>query len=134
MSINCLMKNNWVKAKLIFYKYFIGAQNKILSQVSAELKMIYKFLFFFIGYEQLSTNSIFLIPSKLICVPNFGSVGWFSFSAVDSFWQLMTAVTQKNYWNFHVDTKVDMFAKVQLSRVIFVFTSCYQLLTSDDSW
>ena len=37
-------------------------------------------------------NGIFIYPLKLIPVPNFSSLGWFSFlSAVNSCWQLLTA-------------------------------------------
>ena len=38
--------------------------------------------------------------------------------------------------NFHVHTKVDICAKFQHSKLIFIFVdfySCYQLLTADDS-
>ena len=37
-------------------------------------------------------------------------------------------------WNFYVYTKVDTCAEFQLSRLIFFFISCQQLLTADDNW
>ena len=36
----------------------------------------------------------------------------------------MTADMKKVAGNFHVDTKVNMYAKFQLSRLIFIFVSC----------
>ena len=79
---------------------------------------------------------------KLIPVPNFSSLGCFSFSstfischqlltAVDSWWQL---IWKKFNWNFYVHTKMYSYAKFQLSRLIFIFISCQQLLTAVDSW
>ena len=79
---------------------------------------------------------------KLILVPNFSSLSWFSFSstvischqlltAVDSWWQL---IWKKFYWNFYVHTKVDTCAKFQLSSLIFILISCQQLLSAVDSW
>ena len=42
--------------------------------------------------SQKKLNGIFIYPLKLIPVPNFSSLGWFSFlSAVNSCWQLLTA-------------------------------------------
>ena len=81
-------------------------------------------------------------------MPNFSSISCFHekllyaddscykyelLSALDSCKQLMIANMKKADWNFHVDTKVDTFAKFQYSRLIFVFTNCYQLLTAVDS-
>ena len=79
---------------------------------------------------------------KVICMPNFSSLGWFSFSttvischqlltAVDSWWQL---IFKKIDWNFYIHTKADTCAKFQLSTLIFIFISCYQLLSAVDSW
>ena len=79
---------------------------------------------------------------KFILVPNFSSLGWFSFlstvischqllTAANSWWQL---IWKKADWNFHVDTKVDKYAKIQLSRLIFAFTNFYQLVTAIDSF
>ena len=83
-------------------------------------------------------NGIFIYPLKLIPVPNFSSLGWFSFlSAVNSCWQLLTAdgsCHKKIVWDFHLPTKADTCAKFQLSRLIFIFISCQQLLTAFDSW
>ena len=83
-------------------------------------------------------NGIFTYPLKLIPAPNFSSLGWFSFyqlsTDVDSFWQLMRAVTKNFEWDFHLPTKADTCAKFQLSRLIFIFISCQQLLTTFDSW
>ena len=45
----------------------------------------------------------------------------------------MTAV-KKYEWNFHLPPKADTCAKFQLSRLIFIFISCQQLLTAFDSW
>ena len=81
-------------------------------------------------------TGIFMYTLKLILLPNFSSLGWFSFSsttvsccqlltAVDCWWQL---IWKKNYWNFFVHTKVNTCAEFQLSRLIFIFISCQQLL------
>ena len=45
----------------------------------------------------------------------------------------MTAEMKKFNWSLHVLTKVDTFVKFQLSRLIFIFMNCYQLLTADES-
>ena len=79
---------------------------------------------------------------KSIYVPNFSSLGWFSFSSTAiSCWQLLTAVEswwqliwKKLDWNFYVHTKVDTCAEFQLSRLIFIFVSFWQLLSAVDSW
>ena len=74
----------------------------------------------------------------MTCVPNFRSLGWFSFSsAVNSFWQLLTADDSCHnffWWDLHLPPKADTCAKFQLSRLIFIFISCQQLLTAVDSW
>ena len=83
-------------------------------------------------------NGIFIDTLKIICVPNFSSVGWFLFSsavischqlswAVNSCWQLSP---KKIKWNFHPYPKSYMCAKFQLSRMIFIFISCQQLLSA----
>ena len=83
----------------------------------------------------------FMCTLKSICVPNFSSLGWFSFSstvischqlltAVESWWQL---IWKQNYWNFHVLSIGDIFAKFQLSRLILIFINCYQLSSAVDS-
>ena len=79
---------------------------------------------------------------KLILLPNFSSLGWFSFSStVSSCYQLLTAVDswwqpiwKKIDWNFYIHTKVNTCAKFQLSSLIFIFISCQQLLMAVDSW
>ena len=63
-------------------------------------------------------------------------------SVFDSCWQLLIAddnwyrqlltadescYEKKVDWNFHVHTKVDMCAKFQISRSIFIFINCYHL-------
>ena len=81
----------------------------------------------------------YLYTLKLILVPNFSSLRWFSFlsavyqlsSAVDSWWQLLL---KKIDWNGYLHTKVYTFAKFQLSRLIFIFVSFWQLLSAVDSW
>ena len=109
-----------------------------------------RLLFIFINFYQLLTadmkkNSIgiFMYLLKLILVPNFSPLSWFSFlSTVISCHQLLTAV---NCWwqliwkkfdcNFYAYTKVDTCAKFQLSGLIFNFINCYQLsklLTAED--
>ena len=47
---------------------------------------------------------------------------------------MMIADMKKTDWNFLIDTKVDTYAKIQLSRLIFVFTNFYQLLSAVDSY
>ena len=84
-------------------------------------------------------NRIFIYHLKLVPVPNLSSLGWFSFlSAVNSCWQLLTAddsCHKKNFvWDFHLPPKADTCAEFQLSRLIFIFISCQQLLTAFDSW
>ena len=85
---------------------------------------------------------IFMYTLKLILVPNFSVLGWFSFlstvischqllTAVDSWWQL---IRKKSDWNFYVHTKVDTCAEFQLSRLIFIFIRFQQLLMAVDSW
>ena len=72
---------------------------------------------------------------KLILVPNFSSLGWFSFSstvischplltAVDSWKQL---IWKKIYLNFMYTLKLILVQN-------FSSLNCYQLLTVDDSW
>ena len=78
----------------------------------------------------------------LISLPKLSSIGWFSFlSAFDSCHQLLTAVD--SWWqliwmkfdsNFHVHSIGDIFAKFQLSRLIFIFISFWQLLSAVKSW
>ena len=78
----------------------------------------------------------------VIYLPNFSSLGWFLISstfischqlltAVDSWWQLIWI---KFDWNFHVHSIGDIFAKFQLSRLIFIFISFWQRLSAVDSW
>ena len=78
---------------------------------------------------------IIMYTLKLIHVPNFSSLAWFSFSsavnschelltAVDSWWQL---IWKKIEWNFYVHTKVYTCAESQLSSLILIFISCEQL-------
>ena len=74
----------------------------------------------------------------MICVPNFSSLNWFSFSStVFRCWQLLTAddscYEKKFNWNFHVHTKVYTNTKFQLSRLIFIFITYYQLISAVDS-
>ena len=49
----------------------------------------------------------------------------------------MIADMEKNNWNFYVRSIGDVFAKFQLSRLIYIFllpfNRCCQLLTADDS-
>ena len=91
-------------------------------------------------FEKKSTG-IFMYTLKLILVPNFSSLTWFSFSsnvischqlltAVDSLWQL---IWKKIDWNLYVYTKVDTCAEFQLSSLIFIFISCQQLISDVDS-
>ena len=61
----------------------------------------------------------------------FNCIGYLSVSSiVFSYWQL---IWRKLDWNFYVHTKVDTCAKSQLSRLIFIFINCYQLLSATDS-
>ena len=84
------------------------------------------------------STGILMYTLKVTCVPNFISLGWFSFSStviscyqllttVDSWWQL---IRKKIVWNFYVYTKVDTSAKFQLSRLIMIFINCYQPLST----
>ena len=53
-------------------------------------------------------------------------------TAINSLWQL---IWKKINWNFHVHTKVNLCAKFQLSRLIFIFINCYPLLSAvDNCW
>ena len=92
-------------------------------------------------YEK-KLNKIFINTLKVIYVPHFSSLAWFSFwsavnsgcqilTAIDSWWQLFM---KKYKWNFHLHPKNDICAKFQLSRLIFVFISCWQLFTTVDRW
>ena len=106
---------------------------------------LYSLTFIFISCKQLlsaadrwwqmlwkNLNEIFIYVLKMICVPNFRSLGWFSFSsAVNSFWQLSQIFF---WWDLHLHPEADTCAKFQLSRLIFIFISCQQLLTAVDSW
>ena len=112
---------------------------------------LFKLIFVFIYWCQLLTaydgrydkklTKIFMCTLKFICVLNFSSLGWTSFSStVISCWQLLTAVDswwqliwKKVDWYFHVDTTVDIYAEFQLSRLIFIFINCYQLSSAVDS-
>ena len=91
-------------------------------------------------YEENSTE-IFIYNLMFILVPNFSSLSWFSFSStvischqllttVDSWWQLIWMIFE---WNFPVHSFGDIFAKFQLSRLIFIFNNCYQVLSTVDS-
>ena len=82
-------------------------------------------------------NGIFIFTLKVIFVPNFSSLGWFSLSsavischqlssAVNSCWQLSR---KKLKLNFHLQPKGDICAKFQISRLIFIINSCQQLLS-----
>ena len=81
-------------------------------------------------------TGIFIYTLKLLLVLNSSSPGWFSFSStVISCLQLLTSVQgwwqltwKKIYWNFNALTKFNTCAKFQLSRFIFIFINCYQLL------
>ena len=115
-----------------------------------------KLIFIFINCHQQSTavltaddsiyekkiTGIFMYTLKLILVPNFSSLNWFSFSstvischrllsAVDSWWQ---QIWKKFDWNFYEHAKVDTCAEFQLSRIIFIFVSFWQLLSAVDNW
>ena len=87
-------------------------------------------------------TGIFMYTLKLILMQNFNSLRMiFIFiicyqlsSAVDSYWQLMTADMKKNWLEFVLYTKVDNCAECQLSSLIFIFISCQQLLSAVDSW
>ena len=46
----------------------------------------------------------------------------------------MTAVTKKVWMELSYTPKADTCAKFQLSRLIFIFISCQQLLTAFDNW
>ena len=71
---------------------------------------------------------------KLIPVQNFSSLGWFSFSStVVSCHQLLTADMKKFYWNFYVHSIGDIFAKFQLSKLIFIFIRFWQLISAVDN-
>ena len=88
-----------------------------------------------------NSTGIFMNTLKVILLPNFSSLGWFLFSsAFDSCHQLLTAVDSwwqliwiKFDWNFHVHFICDIFAKFQLSRLIFNFINFYQLSSAVDS-
>ena len=94
-----------------------------------------RLIFIFISCQQLLTvvdswwqlsriflDGIFIYPLKLIPVPNFSSLGWFSFSSVvNSFWQLLTADDSCHkffLWDLHLPPKADTCAKFQLSRLL----------------
>ena len=65
-------------------------------------------------------NIIFIYVLKVIFVPNFIFLGWFSFSsAVNSFWQPMTTVMKKIEWNLHIHPSTDLCAKFELPRLIW---------------
>ena len=76
----------------------------------------------------------FIYVLKLICMPNSSSLGqlW-SLSAVINCYQLLTDFKKKIFMEF-LFMSDDMSAKIQLSRLIFIFISCHQLLTAFDSW
>ena len=79
-------------------------------------------------------TGIFMYTLELKFVPNFGSLGWFSFSStVISCWQLMTDDMKKINWHFYVHTNINTCAKYQLSNLIFIFINCYQLSSAGDS-
>ena len=83
-------------------------------------------------------NGIFIYPLKLMPVPNFSSLGWFSFlSAVNSCWQLMTAVTKKNLNGIFIYPlkliPVPNFSSLGWFSFLSAVNSCWQLLTADDS-
>ena len=97
-------------------------------------------------------NWNFIPTLKVMCMPNFSSLGWISFSStIRSCHQLLTAFdswwkpSQKKFnFSFYAQIKSDIHAKFQLSRLIFIFVtfyqlssavdSCWQLLTADNSW
>ena len=104
-------------------------------------------IFILISCQQLLTAvtvffiGIFIYPLNVIFLPKLISLGWFLFSltfischqlltAVDSWWQLIWI---KFDWNFHTHTIGDISAQFQLSRLIFILISFWQLLTADDS-
>ena len=86
-------------------------------------------------------TGIFMYTLLVISLPNFSSLGWFLFSsAFDSCHQLLTAVD--SWWQliwikfdrtFHLHSTSDIFAKFQLSRLIFNFINFYQLSSAVDS-
>ena len=55
---------------------------------------------------------------QLKIVPNFNSLGLFSFSSAgSSCYQLLIAVTKKIKWDFQIPPKADTCAKLQLCRL-----------------
>ena len=109
------------------FSSFIISGCKLLIAVESWWQLIWKKL-----------TGIFMYRQKSILVLNFSSLGWYFFhqllSAVINCWQLMRADMTKNLLEYiYVHTKVDNCAKVQLSRLIFVFTNCYQLSSAADS-
>ena len=86
-------------------------------------------------------NVIFIYILYVICVPNFSSLGWFSFlsavncchqlsTAVESWWLLMTMKINLYIWNLANISPLGCGWKLHL---VFFHNSYYQLLTSVDS-
>ena len=86
-------------------------------------------------------NEIFIYVFKIICLPNFSSLGWFLFlSAVNSCWQLLTADDSCHKQNlngiFIYPLKlipVPNFSSLGWFSFLSAVNSCWQLLTADDS-
>ena len=100
--------------------------------------LLSRLIFIFISCYQLLTadyscyekklNGIFIYPLKLIPVPNFSSLGWFSFlSAVNNSWQLLTAVTKKFEWDFPGVNRIPCHHQLS-SRNIHQTSGCYKFL------
>ena len=79
---------------------------------------------------------------KLICMPNFSSLGWFSFSSnVISCWQLLTA--DGSFYEIKLSSVfihtlkvicMPNFCSVGWFLFLPTFISCHQPLTAGDSW
>ena len=89
--------------------------------------------------KKIKWNFIYVL--KIICVPNFSSLGWFLFlSAVNSCWQLLTADDSCHKQNlngiFIYPLKlipVPNFSSLGWFSFLSAVNSCWQLLTADDS-
>ena len=90
------------------------------------------------NWYRKSWTGCFIHTHKVICIQNFSSPGWFSFSsAVFSCWQLLRALTadmKTLIWNFHVYTKAHIVVpKSELSKLIFIFINFHQLSSAFDN-
>ena len=95
--------------------------------------------------KKIKWNFIYIL--KMICMPNFSSLGRFSFlSTVNScwqFWQLMTAfdswwqLSQKSFNGIFIYPlkliPVPNFSSLGCFSFLSTVNSCWQLLTADDS-